>query len=132
MNGLMQSMDIGAAILEIAGADQPEGNEAVSVLPALRGEEWDGRDYVYAEQMTDGNYTDGPFMTMIRDHDWKLVHFLDEPYGQLFDLRVDPEEMNNLWDSPAGAEAKSRMLAELREWHIRSQVHTATWSEDWR
>ena len=33
------------------------------------------RDYVYAEQMTDGNYTDGPFMTMIRDHDWKLVHF---------------------------------------------------------
>ena len=132
VNGLMQSMDIGAAILEIAGADQPEGNEAVSVLPALRGEEWGGRDYVYAEQMTDGNYTDGPFMTMIRDHDWKLVHFLDEPYGQLFDLREDPEEMNNLWDSPAGAEAKSRMLAELREWHIRSQVRTAQWSEDWR
>ena len=90
MDGLMQSMDIGAAILEMAGAAEPEGSEAVSVLPALRGEDWAGRDYVYAEQMTDGNYTDGPFMTMIRDHDWKLVHFLDEPYGQLFDLRADP------------------------------------------
>ena len=62
----------------------------------------------------------------------KLVHFLDEPYGQLFDLRADPEEMHNLWDSPAGAEAKVRLLAELREWHIRSQVRTAKWVEDWR
>ena len=132
MDGLMQSMDIGAAILEMAGAAEPEGSEAVSVLPALRGKNWAGRDYVYAEQMTDGNYTDGPFMTMIRDHNWKLVHFLDEPYGQLFDLRADPEEMHNLWDSPAGEEAKARLLAELREWHIRSQVRTAKWAEDWR
>ena len=82
--------------------------------------------------MTDGNYTEGPFMSMVRDRDWKLVHFLDEEYGQLFDLRSDPNEANNLWDDPAGADSKARLLSELREWHIRSQVHTAGWSEDWR
>ena len=128
----MQNMDIGAAILDMAGAQLPDSFEAQTALPALRGEDWAGRDYVYSEQMTDGIYTDGPFMTMIRDQRWKLVHFLDEDYGQLFDLETDPDEFKNLWDDPAGAEAKVRMLAELREWHIRSQVHTATWSEDWR
>ena len=132
VDALMQNMDIGAAILDMAGAELPENFEAQTALPALRGEDWAGRDYVYSEQMTDGIYTDGPFMTMIRDHRWKLVHFLDEVYGQLFDLKTDPDEFKNLWDDPAGAEAKVRMLAELREWHIRSQVHTATWSEDWR
>ena len=98
VNGLIQSMDVGVSLLEFAGASVPNTVEAISVAPALHGNEWQGRDYVYAEQMTDGNYTEGPFMTMVRDRDWKLVHFLDEEYGQLFDLRSDPNEANNLWD----------------------------------
>ena len=129
---LMQSMDVGVSLLELAGANVPNTIEAISVSPALLGNEWQGRDYVYAEQLTDGNYTEGPFMTMVRDRDWKLVHFLDEEYGQLFDLRSDPDETKNLWDDPSGADPKARLLSELREWHIRSLVHTAGWSEDWR
>jgi arylsulfatase A-like enzyme len=132
VDGLMQNMDIGMTLLELAGATIPETIEAESVLAALKGEEWHGRDYLYAEQTKDGIYTEGPFMTMIRNHSWKLVHFLDAPFGQLFDLQNDPDEMQNLWDEPAGSEAKAELLAELREWHIRSQVHTAAWSEDWR
>ena len=58
----------------MAGAVEPEGSEAVSVLPALAARMGWTRLRV-CRQMTDGNYTDGPFMTMIRDHDWKLVHF---------------------------------------------------------
>jgi hypothetical protein len=27
---------------------------------------------------------------MVRSRDWKLVHFLDAGYGQLFDLANDP------------------------------------------
>jgi arylsulfatase A-like enzyme len=132
VDGLMQNMDIGVTILELAGATIAETIEAESVLAALRGEEWRGREYLYAEQTKDGIYTEGPFMTMIRNHDWKLVHFLDAPFGQLFDLKNDPDEMQNLWDEPVGSKAKAELLAELREWHIRSQVHTAAWSEDWR
>ena len=131
-DGLMQNMDIGMTILELAGATIPKTMEAESVLAALRGEEWNGREYLYAEQTKDGIYTEGPFMTMVRNRNWKLVHFLDAPFGQLFDLQNDPDEMQNLWDDPAGSKAKAELLAELREWHIRSQVHTAAWSEDWR
>ncbi len=129
---LMQNMDIGVSILEMAGANIPKTIEAETVLPALLGEKWSGREYLYAEQAEDGIYADGPFMTMVRNQSWKMVHFLDAPYGQLFDLENDPNEMKNLWDDSVGAGAKATLLAELREWHIRSQVHTAAWSEDWR
>tara|TARA_B100000029_G_scaffold506047_1_gene588036 strand:+ start:3027 stop:4511 length:1485 start_codon:yes stop_codon:yes gene_type:complete len=132
VDGLMQSMDMGAAILEMAGLELPATFEAESVLPALEGKDWTGRKHVFAEQVKDGIYTDGPFMTMVRSQDWKLVHFLDAEYGQLFDLRNDPEEMRNLWNDPDSESAKRRLLDELREWHIRSQVHTAGWAEDWR
>ena len=132
VDGLMQSMDMGAAILEMAGLELPATFEAESVLPALEGKDWAGRKHVFAEQVKDGIYTDGPFMTMVRSQDWKLVHFLDAEYGQLFDLRNDPEEMRNLWNDPDSESAKRRLLDELREWHIRSQVHTAGWAEDWR
>ena len=132
VDGLIQNMDIGMTILELAGATIPKTIEAESVLAALRGEEWSGREYLYAEQTKDGIYTEGPFMTMVRNRNWKLVHFLDAPFGQLFDLQNDPDEMQNLWDDPAGRKAKAELLTELREWHIRSQVHTAAWSEDWR
>jgi arylsulfatase A-like enzyme len=71
-------------------------------------------------------------MTMIRTHDWKLVHFLEEPFGQLFDLVRDPREVVNLWDDPAHTGKKQELLDRIREWRIRSQYHTRNWAEGWR
>ena len=132
IKSLCQQMDLGPTILELAGVTPDPSLEAVSMLPALHGEEWEGRDYVYAEQARDGILTDAEFMTMVRDHKWKLVHFLDEEDGQLFDLANDPDEVKNLWNAPEAAEQKERLLTELREWRIRSGVHTANWCQDWR
>jgi arylsulfatase len=119
-------------ILELAGVPVPETMEAHSLLPALRNEEWKERPYVYAEHSRDGILQETEFMTMVRSRGWKLVHFLDEPFGQLFDLVNDPEENHNLWDDPTAAEKKRELLDELREWCIRSDLHTQGWTEAWR
>ncbi len=132
IDALCQHMDIGPAILELAGVTPPPTIEAQSLLPALRGDQWPGRKYVYAEHGRDGILQETAFMTMIRSHDWKAVHFLDEPFGQLFDLQNDPGEVRNLWDDPKHASQKEQLLAELREWRIRSQLHTADWPKEWR
>ena len=116
----------------MAGVELPESFEAESVLPALKGKAWSGREHVFAEQVKDGIYTDGPFMTMVRGHEWKLVHFLEADYGQLFNLRDDPGEVRNLWGDPDCVGVKRDLLDVLRDWHIHSQVHTAGWAEDWR
>jgi arylsulfatase A-like enzyme len=132
IDALCQHMDIGPAILELAGAEVPRTIEARSLLPALRGEPFAGRDYVYAEHGRDGILQQTDFLTMVRSRDWKLVHFLDQPWGQLFDLQRDPAEVRNLWSDPAAAGARQQLLDELREWRIRSDVHTADWAAEWR
>ena len=60
---LCQWMDIGRTVLELAGVEPAESVQAQSLLPALRGEPWQGRDLVFAEHPTDGVY-EGPFMTI--------------------------------------------------------------------
>lgn len=129
---LCQQMDLGPLILELAGVEPPATLEAQSLLPALTGQPHEPREFVFAEQASDGIFTGCRFMTMIRDQSWKLVHFLDQSDGQLFDLENDPDEVVNLWTAPAAAAQKERLLGELREWRIRSGCDTASWSQDWR
>jgi hypothetical protein len=50
----------------------------------------------------------------------------------LFDLVADPDELDNLWANPSVDEVKQQLLAELREWRIRSGLHTKDWSSEWR
>ncbi len=132
VDSLCQQMDLGPTILELAGIEVPPTLEAISMLDALEGADWNGRNFVFAEQIKDGILTGCEFMTMVRNKAWKLVHFLDEPYGQLFDMLKDPNEVNNLWSDPDAANMKQELLSVLREWRIRSGIHTADWSQDWR
>jgi arylsulfatase len=132
LDGLCQLMDIAPAILDLAGVPVPASFEAVSLLPALRGDDWAGRPAVFCEQGRDGTLRETAFMTMVRTPDWKLVHFLDEPFGQLFDLAADPAEVHNLWDDPAHAETRHALLDTLRDWRIRSQYQTRDRARDWR
>ncbi len=123
IDGLCQWMDIGATVLELAGLSPRQDMQTISLLPALRGEAWPGRDFVYAEHPPDGVYH-GPYMTMIRSERWKLVHFLDQDYGQLFDLAADPGELDNLWDDAALADVKRSLLERLLNWRIESGLKT--------
>lgn len=130
LDGLCQLMDVGPTILELAGVERPEWMEAESLLPALESGEFAGRPYVVAEHGRDMFLHSIDFVSMIRTQNWKLVHFVDEPHGQLFDLEKDPAEEVNLWDDPAGAEKKAELLRELGEFRIRSGYHARGYA--WR
>ena len=132
IDGLCQHMDIGPALMELAGLEVPDSMEAQSLLPALKGEPWTPRDYVYAEQIKDGILTETEFMSMIRNREWKMVHFLGMTCGQLFNLAEDPDETRNLWDHPEAQEVKRKLLDQLLEWHIESQIDTQGWASEWR
>ncbi|MAF09131.1 arylsulfatase [Candidatus Poribacteria bacterium] len=130
--GLCQQMDIGPALLELAGITPPATMEAESLLPALEGRPWRPRDHVFAEHGRDGILQETEFMTMVRSEEWKLVHFIDDPGGQLFDLRADPGEVENLWEDTGHVAVKRGLLDELRDWRIRSDYHTRDWGAAWR
>lgn len=130
---LVQQMDLGPTILDWAKIDVPDDWEATTLSPALDPDaNFSGREYVYCEQVKDAVLTGTDFMTMVRDQTHKLVHYLDQPDGQLYDLVADPDELSNLWDDPTAIAHKKRLLDELREWRIRSGVHTKDWAQDAR
>jgi len=130
---LVQQMDIAPAILELAGVEVPESLEAVSLMPTLKGEATEsGREHVFAEQARDGILTGTEMMTMVRSRDWKLVHYLGNSDGELYDLRSDPGERVNLWGIPGYEDRRRDLLGVMRDWMIRSGLKTAPWKAPWR
>lgn len=127
IDALTSMMDLGPTVLELAGVEPPPWMEAESLLPALRGEPWEGRTHVFSEHARDLILTGTELMTMVRDARWKLVEFVDSDQGQLFDLTTDPDELVNLWTSPdpGPATAKRDLLDALARWRARSALHTA-------
>ena len=71
-------------------------------------------------------------MSMVRSEDWKLVHFMGESFGQLFNLRSDPGELENRWDDPDCQHVKQSLLQTLLNWRMESQYQTCNWAAQWR
>jgi arylsulfatase len=126
VDGLCQLFDVGPTILELAGVDVPQAFEAQSLVAALQDGNWQPRTHVYCEQAGDHNLTGIEFITGVRSDGWKLVHLKGSTEGQLFDLREDPREVHNLWDSPRQEHQarKRELLDNIRDWLIESNYRT--------
>ncbi|MBC7237094.1 MAG: sulfatase-like hydrolase/transferase [Chloroflexi bacterium] len=136
IDALVQQFDIAPVIMELAGLPVPAHWETESLMPFLKGEGGEGREYVFAEQAGADALTGILFgtgmMTMVRNKEWKLVHYLDNDDGELYDLRNDPGEHNNLWWEAACREKREELLGVLRDWLIRSNLRAGKWCEPWR
>lgn len=53
---------------------------------------------------------------MVRTRDWKLVHDADGGRAELYDLRADPWELDNLIDDPSRQHIVRDLRRRLREW----------------
>ncbi len=132
VEGLTSLFDLGPTVLELAGLAPPEWMEARTLLPALRGEDFAGREYAFSEHARDMVLQQTELMTMVRDERYKLIEFVDHDDGQLFDLDDDPHEMVNLWDDPAHAGERARLSRVIARWRAESELHTASWTAAFR
>jgi choline-sulfatase len=101
-------VDLVATLLEIAGVQKPNGLRGHPLLPLIYSEQTNDFKHVYAESHSEGNCT-GSFM--IRRGEWKYIYFSAYSDNLLFDLRKDPEELNNL----AGTAESTAIERELDE-----------------
>ena len=93
-----------ATTCELAGLDVPESCDAPSLVPVLAGS-GGGERSVY------GAYDD--LVRSACDGRYKLIHYPKIKRAQLFDLKADPWEMNDLADQPAMKERKLELYARL-------------------
>ncbi len=120
---LVSLYDFAPTILEMAGVAVPDWMEARSLVPLIRGEAED-RPRVFSEHSNDALLEGTRMVTMVREGDLKLVHFVDSDEGQLFDLAADPRETENLWDEPGHAAVKARLVGEILRWRTESALKT--------
>jgi arylsulfatase len=120
---LVQLIDIAPTILQAAELPVPPDFEARSLWGALKHDEaLAPRDAVYAEVARDHVQTGAEFIVMRRCRDWKLVVYLDDDDGELYDLQADPGESNNLWHRLDIRERRDRMIAETLKWTISGSL----------
>jgi arylsulfatase len=121
-DSLVQWMDIAPTILEAAGVAPPESFEAKSLWPILEGQANQIRTEAWSELARDHIQTGAEYMVMRRDERWKIVYYLGETYGELYDLQQDPGELRNLWTSPEHTELRDRLVHEVLVWQLRGAI----------
>ena len=50
---------------------------------------------------------------MLVTEDWKLLHYGTTEYGELYNVKDDPEDLTNLWDDPAHADVRAQLVERL-------------------
>ncbi len=98
--------DLFPTIAESLDLPIPENVHGHSLLPVVTRERDTVRDHVFSELHVRG----GPYYG-VRDSGWKLARYHDQT--QLFDLRADPEERNNV--ASEAPEQVSRLQAMLEQ-----------------
>ncbi len=101
INDLVEQIDIPPTILDIAGVQVPSWMEGRSLVPFMKGGSLQPR-HVFSmnfeknpsrgQQITSGTIA-------LWEGDYKLIHYLEKNKSLLFNLKDDPDELNNLFDS---------------------------------
>jgi len=112
------NIDIAPTLLEITGVTVPKEIHGRSLVPLLRGEKVPWRDSFLIEYFSDKVFARTSRMgyQAVRGERWKYIHYTDlDGMDELYDLKADPYEMNNLGARPETGETLAQMRGKLQQ-----------------
>lgn len=101
-------LDIFPTVCDLTGVMPPKGVEGKSLQPIWEGKKDSVRESVFL-----------PFrnlMRAVREERWKLIVYPQINHQQLFDLKNDPLEMDNLAEKPEYQAQVKRLLGLMKQW----------------
>ena len=107
-DALVYLYDIFPSVCEMIGSAVPQGLDGVSFAPVVRGQKPRTRDSLFLAYET--------YQRAVRDERWKLIRYPQVDKTQLFDLKADPDEVNDLSADPAHRGQIDRLLAVMADW----------------
>ncbi len=113
---LVQNLDFAPTLLDFADVEIPKEMQGRSMLPLFKEDNSNWRDALYY------HYYEYPGIHMVKRHygirteRYKLIHFYyDVDEWELYDLRNDPDEMNNVYGHPDYKKVQEMMHKRLDE-----------------
>jgi arylsulfatase len=100
----IELIDIFPTIVKELGIDSPSELQGQGLNSDLYGEPSPKRSNIFSEIGA---------VKMLREKDWKLIHYPGQEYGELYALDQDPDEMNNLYSNPDYREQRARLQSIL-------------------
>ncbi|UDQ98973.1 sulfatase-like hydrolase/transferase [Lentisphaerota bacterium WC36G] len=104
--------DIMASSLDLAKANR-NGVKFKSLMPLISGEKKKSYDAIYCGYIN--------FQRMIRKGDWKLILYPNAKVARLYNVKKDPQEMNDVASSPANKSIMKKLYKEFKK--LQSETH---------
>lgn len=111
-DAMVYLLDIFPTLTNLCGLPAPESIDGKDITPVLKGQENEVRNSLYTVYMNCSK--------AVRTKDWKLILYQQHNYRQLFDLKKDPLEINNLADVPEYQSKVDSLMGLMKDWYALS------------
>ncbi len=116
MDAMVQNIDVGPTVLDIAGIKKPAQMPGYSVLPVLQGED-SARKEIFYEYYWEYDFPMTPTVFGLRTDRYKYIRYHGIwDRNELYDLESDPDEMYNLIAEPEHQERIRTMTESIYDW----------------
>ncbi|SFD96532.1 uncharacterized sulfatase [Paenibacillus catalpae] len=106
-NAIQSLVDLAPTFLSLCGIPIPPAMTGVDQSQVWKGTASSARDHAICEFRHEPTTI---HQKTYVDQRYKITVYYNQTYGEIFDLQIDPTELNNLWDDPAYAALKSELL----------------------
>lgn len=137
LESFVESVDIMPTILELLDMDIPEQVQGKSLVPYITGDSDSHKNQVFGQYYCGSIQNESALM--VRDETWKLTSYpegnelegyipndhplkyselfdKEYPHGELYNIKEDPKELNNLFDVPEYKTVKNEYMSKIKEW----------------
>lgn len=109
------TVDISATILARAGLQPYNGIQGKSLLGAIKGQNGPHEHLLceYNDTVARLGFEHPPLVRTLITPQHRLTVYFRADWGELYDLKADPQETRNLWDDPDSAGIKAELMEKL-------------------
>jgi arylsulfatase A-like enzyme len=149
LDHFVEAIDSAPTLIEALGEGVPDRFQGRSLLPLLRGEgaegyepkteihyefDYRGAGMAAQEKEEEGGDPDKHLLWVVRDREFKYIHFADEKMPPiLFDLRTDPDELDNVAGEAEYASVELNCCQRLLRWRMYCEDQRGEhWAQQYR
>ena len=107
---LVYLFDLFPTLCDLCQLPAPQGIDGKDLAPVVKGTTKGVRNSLYTAYRNT--------VRAVRTDEWKLIRYPQRDFSQLFYLKNDPLELNNLATVPAYKQKADEMMGLLKEWYI--------------